>query len=507
MRSRAVEADDLSDIEDLESHQFTDHEVETVRAAMLAWFDANRRDLPWRRYGPPAVAASQPTPSADADVQPVPDAVSPGQRAYEVWVSEIMCQQTQVATVIPYYQRWMAKWPTVFDLAKATDEEVNQQWAGLGYYSRGRRLVEAARTLAEKYNGVLPDTPERLEKEIPGIGKYTAGAIAACAYGVVTPQVDGNVVRVLSRMRTLGGDPKAKKSIEAHWDLARSLVDPLRPGAFNESLMELGATVCTPTSPSCATCPVQVKCWAASGNTRRLGSCRCDICSTWTMEADGADQVGPSAYPRKPAKKAPREETVHVVVIRDTSSSPTRVLLIQRPASGLLAGLWEFLNAPTVDELQEALVHLAGEDSAKHTFEQPPLGSIVHLFSHIRMTMVVYTLDIADPAAAARAAQVSATTIGRRAVQWMADDELAGGAIPTGAKKVWKLATNGPAPLRSRKRAASSKESDDSDDTLTEPPAVAPPKRSRSARVAERTKVRPSLYCILLKSDIPLLNN
>ncbi|KAJ3129366.1 hypothetical protein HK101_005236 [Irineochytrium annulatum] len=173
-----------------------DDEVAELRRALLAFYDREQRTLPWRIH---SLDAEGRVVVGDNDV----DEVAGGQRAYEVWVSEIMLQQTQVATVIAYYNKWMAKWPTVFDLAKAELEDVNQVWSGLGYYSRAKRMLEvrftlAARIVVAQFNGIFPKDPAALEKEIPGIGKYTAGAVSSIAYNVPAPLVDGNVIRFAS---------------------------------------------------------------------------------------------------------------------------------------------------------------------------------------------------------------------------------------------------------------------------------------------------------------------
>uniref|UniRef100_A0A4X2LJJ8 Adenine DNA glycosylase n=1 Tax=Vombatus ursinus TaxID=29139 RepID=A0A4X2LJJ8_VOMUR len=173
-----------------------------------------------------------------------------------------MLQQTQVATVIGYYTRWMQKWPTLQDLAGASLEEVNQLWAGLGYYSRGRRLQEGARKVVEELGGHVPRTANMLQKLLPGVGRYTAGAIASIAFGQVTGVVDGNVTRVLCRVRAIGADPRSPSVTQHLWSLAQQLVDPARPGDFNQAAMELGATVCTPRGPLCPKCPVRGFCQA-----------------------------------------------------------------------------------------------------------------------------------------------------------------------------------------------------------------------------------------------------
>lgn len=197
----------------------------------MDWYELRKRDLPWRKTRDP----------------------------YAIWVSEVMLQQTQVKTVLGYYQRWMTRFPTVTALATADDADVLHAWQGLGYYSRARRLLSGARAVLERHGGVLPRDPAAL-LALPGIGPYSAGAIASIAFGLPEPLVDGNVVRVLCRLFALRGDP-AKAPLKAQlWQLARSLVPADKPSEFNQSLMELGATVCTPTSPRCAECPVAKHC-------------------------------------------------------------------------------------------------------------------------------------------------------------------------------------------------------------------------------------------------------
>ncbi|XP_037005139.2 adenine DNA glycosylase isoform X4 [Artibeus jamaicensis] len=224
-------------------HLFRDPvEVTVFRENLLSWYDREKRDLPWRRWA-----------EGEEDLD---------RRAYAVWVSEVMLQQTQVATVIDYYTRWMQKWPTLQDLASASLEEVNQLWAGLGYYSRGRRLQEGARKVVKELRGHVPRTAETLQRLLPGVGRYTAGAIASIAFGQVTGVVDGNVLRVLCRVRVIGADPSSTLVSQQLWSLAQQLVDPARPGDFNQAAMELGATVCTPQHPLCSQCPVQSLCRA-----------------------------------------------------------------------------------------------------------------------------------------------------------------------------------------------------------------------------------------------------
>jgi A/G-specific adenine glycosylase len=206
--------------------------VRELRRALLAWFAAHQRPTPWRNNPDP----------------------------YRVWVAEVMLQQTQTATVVPYYERFMARFPTVQALADAPLEEVLRYWEGLGYYARARSLHRAAQQIAQN-GGQLPATADRL-RELPGIGAYTAGAIASIAFGQPTPVVDGNVTRVLARLLWLKGDLKAHAAQKRLWQLAQELVDPQQPGAFNQAVMELGSTVCLPKQPRCGACPVSHLCAA-----------------------------------------------------------------------------------------------------------------------------------------------------------------------------------------------------------------------------------------------------
>ncbi|HEX6835169.1 MAG TPA: A/G-specific adenine glycosylase [Polyangia bacterium] len=257
-----------------------------MRRALVAWFRRGHRDMPWRRTRDP----------------------------YAVWVSEIMLQQTRVETVTPYFERWMRRFPTVGALAEAPLDDVLSQWAGLGYYARARNLHAAARDVVAGYGGAFPSTVAGL-RELRGIGDYTAGAIASIAFGEAAPIVDGNVVRVLARVDALDGaadDPALKKRV---WQRAAELVacdGGGDPGDFNQAMMELGATVCTPSSPGCSRCPLVASCAARA--------------------ADAA-----AAYPAPKTKKAPRVvDAVAVLVERDG-----KLLLVRRPPTGLWGGLWE----------------------------------------------------------------------------------------------------------------------------------------------------------------------
>jgi A/G-specific adenine glycosylase len=204
---------------------------------LIAWFRENKRDLPWRRTHDP----------------------------YAIWISEVMLQQTQVKMVIPYWERWMRELPTVAKLAKANPDRVLKLWEGLGYYSRARNLQKAAQLIIANHGGDFPREFERI-LDLPGIGRYTAGAIASIAFGLPTPIVDGNVARVLTRYLGIRGDPQDRQTNAALWDTAEKVVkaahDANACGDLNEALMELGATVCVPKQSACGKCPVRSRCFA-----------------------------------------------------------------------------------------------------------------------------------------------------------------------------------------------------------------------------------------------------
>ncbi|MEO3946514.1 A/G-specific adenine glycosylase [Gorillibacterium sp. CAU 1737] len=333
---------------------------------LLAWYRRGNRSLPWRMNRDP----------------------------YRIWISEIMLQQTRVETVIPYFNRFMDKFPTVEALANAPEEEVLKAWEGLGYYSRARNLQAAARELVQDYDGVMPNDPEAV-RGLKGIGPYTAGAILSIAYERPEPAVDGNVMRVLSRFFLLEDDiakPSARVKIEK---LARSLIPEGGAGDFNQGLMELGATVCTPKSPHCLTCPVMERCGARlEGRVDEL--------------------------PVKSKAKPPRPEARVAALAFDDAG---RVLIRRRPESGLLAGLWELPHAllpagskegaPTASLPVPAgapgypaadAAALAAELAAADGLRLVPeawLTDAEHTFSHLRWDMRVFRSRLAPGAGAA----------------------------------------------------------------------------------------------------------
>jgi A/G-specific adenine glycosylase len=235
-----------------------------------------------------------------------------------------MLQQTRVETVLPYYERWVERFPTLEALAEAEEDEVLKLWEGLGYYSRARRLHQGARVVRERYAGVLPRNSEGL-RELPGIGDYSAGAIASIAFGEVVPAVDGNANRVLSRLYDLSApSPTDLKKI------AGGLVDRERPGDFNQALMELGALVCLPKVPACSECPVQSQCLAFERGTI------------------------PDRPARKVKKPVPEVDIVVLVAVARHSDGRRHLLLKKRPDSGLLAGMWEFPGVEATESFPDA---------------------------------------------------------------------------------------------------------------------------------------------------------
>ncbi|KFP86001.1 A/G-specific adenine DNA glycosylase, partial [Apaloderma vittatum] len=400
-------------------HLFSDPaEIEALRSNLLAWYDKCKRDLPWR-----TLAATEP----DAD-----------KRGYAVWVSEIMLQQTQVATVIDYYNRWMQKWPTLQALAQASLEEVNELWAGLGYYSRGKRLQEAARKVVTELAGRMPRTAEDLQKLLPGVGRYTAGAIASISYGQATGVLDGNVIRVLCRLRCIGADSSSPAIIDWLWDMANALVDRSRPGDFNQALMELGAY--------CHSCfSLQVEKELAFTSQKLFGKSvpepdvedcgvgGCTLCPPATEPWDSS--LGVTNFPRKAAKKQPRMmRTATSVLERRGCHGALEYLIVQRPNSGLLAGLWEFPSLPLSQGLQEEEQRKVLADHLQVWTGQPVtardlrfIGEVVHIFSHIHQTYVVYSLSLDRDVTLGPASSPS---------RWVTEEEFHASAVSTAMKKV-----------------------------------------------------------------------
>ncbi|MDQ0200692.1 A/G-specific adenine glycosylase [Neobacillus ginsengisoli] len=304
-------------------------DIDGFQNDLISWFKAEQRNLPWRKDQDP----------------------------YKVWVSEIMLQQTRVDTVIPYFNRFIEWFPTIEDLADANEDKVLKAWEGLGYYSRVRNLQSAVREVKEKYNGVVPNTPKEIS-ELKGVGPYTAGAILSIAYGIPEPAVDGNVMRVLSRILSIWEDIAKASSRKIFEQAVRELISHEEPSEFNQALMELGALICTPTSPSCLLCPVRDHCQAFYEGVQ-------------------------SELPIKSKKNKVRDVQLAAVILTDNDG---KMLIHKRPENGLLANLWEFPNIEIhhpIDSDREQII-----EQFKHIYDlkielEKIIGQIEHVFSHL----------------------------------------------------------------------------------------------------------------------------
>ncbi len=327
---------------------------------ILSWYDQGHRDLPWRRTQDP----------------------------YRIWISEIMLQQTRAETVVSYYERFLARYPTVQDLASAPEEELLKAWEGLGYYSRARSLQKAAKEIVARYGGQLPADLEKL-RALPGIGDYTAGAIASIAFGIPAAAVDGNVERVLCRWDAIKdevGTPAVRRQIAAR---AQALVPRDRPGAFANAMMEMGATMCTPKNPKCLLCPVREGCMGfAQGIAQEL--------------------------PRKAKKKAQRVENRAVLLV----FCDNRVLIVKRQEK-LLGGLFVFPDV--LEESDPARLCRALEALGIRAAYDEKLGHARHVFTHLIWEMDVHAV-VAD--------EMTQVPGG----QWVSRQELAALPLPTAVK-------------------------------------------------------------------------
>lgn len=316
-----------------------------AQAALLAWFAENARDLPWRTARTP----------------------------YRIWVAEVMLQQTQVATAADYYPRFLERFPTIDALAGATQGEVLKLWEGLGYYRRARALHRAAQLVVAEHGGELPADIDALEA-LPGIGPYTAGAIASLAFGLPTPAVDGNVRRVMARVLALAEpSPAQLRDAVAVW------IPQDAPGAFNEGLIELGATICTPHSPQCLLCP-------------------------WRELCQGRAAGDPTAFPApKPRKSIPHYDVAAAVTLRGGDPSvarrgrrPQQVLVAQRRPEDMLGGLWEFPGGKRQagESLPEALRRELQEELAIDVRVGEELIVVNHAYTHFRITLTAFLCEL-----------------------------------------------------------------------------------------------------------------
>jgi A/G-specific adenine glycosylase len=317
---------------------------------------------------------------------------------YRIWLSEIMLQQTQVSTVIPYFERFVARFPDVGALARADEDEVMSLWSGLGYYARARNLHRAARAVMERFGGAFPGTFEALST-LPGIGRSTASAIAAFATGEARPILDGNVRRVLARHAGIPGDPTSKAVLDALWGEAEARMPRSDVEAYTQGMMDLGATICLPRKPLCLLCPVREDCVARLEN-------RID-------ELPG----------RKVRGIAPRRQVSMLVVV-----ARGEVLVEKRPPSGIWGGLWSLPEAPRDAKPEEALREW-GLEAAR----VDPLAPFEHAFTHFTLEVTPWRIE------PKRGNVVSES---KRAM-WLPLTELAGAALPSPVRKLLKTVANG----------------------------------------------------------------
>lgn len=302
-----------------------------LASRILKWYARHARELPWRNHPQP----------------------------YAVWISEIMLQQTRVETVVPYFERWIEHFPNIQSLAGADLQDVLNVWEGLGYYSRARNLQQAARIIVEKHHGELPQTLTEL-RELPGIGRYTAGAIASMAFDQDEAALDGNIRRVLSRVFNVKAVHRSSEADQQLWALAEAHLPKGLAGEYNQALMDLGALICTPRNPDCSNCPLS------------------DICEANKLHLQEERPV------RKPKITIPHY-TVTAAILRKGN----HVLIAQRPEKGLLAGLWEFPGGKVQgnETLSEALQREIREELAISIQVGQSLGVYSHAYTHFRITL------------------------------------------------------------------------------------------------------------------------
>jgi A/G-specific adenine glycosylase len=311
-----------------------------LSAKLLPWYHANKRILPWRGH-----------PSA-----------------YAVWVSEIMLQQTRVEAVIPYFERWMHLFPNVQALANASEQEVLNAWEGLGYYSRARNLHKAAKIVADQYNGEIPRDLEKL-RALPGIGRYTVGAIASIAFGMDLPALDGNIKRVYARIFDITEAVDTSAGEKILWELAEKQLPRGHAGDYNQALMDLGATICIPKNPRCLICPLMKLCKARQNGTQN----------------------------QRPVK-TPKKEVPHYVHAAAVIIERNKVLLAQRPSQGLLGGMWEFPNGRVDGDPAAGLakvLKIGYKLGVKLNRVKPKeMGTVEHGYTHFSVTVHIFPCEL-----------------------------------------------------------------------------------------------------------------
>lgn len=348
---------------------WSDDKLQSFQEEFIAWYEKEKRNLPWR-----------------VNLDP-----------YRIWISEIMLQQTRVDTVIDYYYRFMEWFPTIKDLAEAPDDRLLKAWEGLGYYSRARNLKVAAQQIMAEFNGQMPETIEEI-RQLKGIGPYTAGAIGSIAFQIPEPAIDGNVMRVVSRLFEISDDIAKPSSRKVFEEAMYKIIDQNRPGDFNQAMMDLGSAICTPTSPKCEECPIQSYCLSYENNAM-------------------------TNFPVKSKKLKPKDVYYIGGIIENKEQE---FLLSQRSAKGLLANMWlfpieevskerfDFLQKASVKEEQQLSFDFEEpllvaeektaifEDYSQVVWQKRSLGEVIHIFSHLKWHILVFygrqtgTLDTAE---------------------------------------------------------------------------------------------------------------
>lgn len=350
---------------------FTPNTIAFVQKNLLQWFEENQRDLPWRRTYDP----------------------------YHVWISEIMLQQTQVKTVLPYFDRWLKALPTIQSVAEADEQTILKLWEGLGYYSRARNLQKAAQVIVAEHGGVFPSDPAAIRK-LPGIGPYTAGAIASIAFNQEQPIVDGNIIRVLARLLNDPSNTRDRATMEHYWHLAEKLIPKGEARNFNQAMMEFGALQCTPKNPKCGTCPLQEKCEAFAADTQDV-------------------------LPNRGESTTKVNLQVSVALIQRSN----KIFIQRRQHGGLMGGLWEFPGGKIeAGESPEGALHREIKEELGITLTNvQPFLKIKHAYTKYLVDLHCFTADHEGGEIVLTAAQES---------QWVPLEELEKFPFPAANVKI-----------------------------------------------------------------------
>lgn len=360
------------------AEEMTEERFRRIGEDLLGWYADQRRDLPWRRRRDP----------------------------YSVWVSEVMLQQTQVRTVQPYYERFMASFPTLEALAAASLDEVLKAWENLGYYARARHLHQAARQIVTEHAGRFPETWAEI-RNLPGVGEYIAGAVLSIAFGHRVPAVDGNVRRVVSRLFAIDGPLQERRVQKQLAEIVQRLIPEEGPGEFNQGMMDLGATICTPRNPLCGACPVRRSCRAFDLNLQ-------------------------NELPKTAKRPAVPHRRMAAGVIRDDLG---RVLLVRRPEEGLLGGLWSWPGVEVAEgrSLKAALRRMVSDDLGVRVRVGDSLGVVVHQYSHFRAVLHVYSVECLE---------APPSELSNPAMQWFDPADLGDLALSKADRNILELVSS-----------------------------------------------------------------